>query len=139
MLVHVVGGSSAPAGGFAALAGALRSSTSDLIKWNDALFQGRVVNSDLFEVMTTPARLNDGRLSSENRFDMDPSEPDGEYGFGLRIGQFQGHREIGHEGDILGFNAAIATYPDHDQLTVVVLANTPGAQSGWKSKSPTSS
>jgi hypothetical protein len=105
-------------------AGALRSSANDLIKWNEELFKGAVMPPDLLEVMMTPARLNDGRLSSENRFDMDPAEPGGEYGFGLRIGQFDGHRQIGHEGDIFGFNAAIDTYPDVDRLTVVVLANT---------------
>ena len=106
-------------------AGALRSSTSDLIKWNDALFRGRVVNPDLVKAMMTPARLNDGRLASENRINMDAAEPHGGYGFGLRIEQFDGYREIGHEGDLFGFNAAMDTYPDDDQLTVVVLANTP--------------
>jgi D-alanyl-D-alanine carboxypeptidase len=105
-------------------AGALRSSTRDLLKWNDALFQGRVVRPDLVKTMMTPARLNDGRLASENRVDMEAAESHGEYGFGLRVGQFGGHPEIGHEGDIFGFNAAMDTYPD-DQLTVVVLANTP--------------
>jgi D-alanyl-D-alanine carboxypeptidase len=106
-------------------AGGLRSSTRDLIKWNDALFQGGIVNLDLVNAMMTPARLSDGRLSSENRFDMDPTEPSTEYGFGLRIAWFDGHREIGHEGDIFGFNAAMDTYPDDDRLTIVVLANTP--------------
>lgn len=106
-------------------AGALRSSTSDLIKWNEALFQGKVVNLDLVKAMMTPARLNDGRLASQNRINMDTAESHGEYGFGIRIGQFDGYREIGHEGDIFGFNAAMDTYPDDGQLTVVILANTP--------------
>ncbi len=106
-------------------AGALRSSARDLVTWNDALFQGRVVNPDLLKIMTTPARLNDGRLASANRVNMDAAEPQGEYGFGLRIGTLDGHREIGHEGDIFGFNAVLDSYPDDDALTIVVLANTP--------------
>lgn len=106
-------------------AGALRSSTRDLITWNDALFRGAVVKPDLLAAMTTPARLKDGRLSSENRVNMAAAEPHGEYGFGLRIDQLDGHREIGHEGDIFGFNAAMDRYPDDKELTVVVLANTP--------------
>jgi CubicO group peptidase (beta-lactamase class C family) len=107
-------------------AGALRSSARDLITWNDALFRGAVVSPNLFKAMTIPARLNDGRLASENRVDMAAAEAHGEYGLGLRIGTLDGHREIGHEGDILGFNAVLDTYPDDDGLTVVVLANTPG-------------
>jgi D-alanyl-D-alanine carboxypeptidase len=111
-------------------AGSLRSSTRDLITWNEALFQGRVVKPDLVKAMMTPTRLNDGRLASENRVDMDAAESHGEYGFGLRIGQLGGHREIGHEGDIFGFNAAIDAYPDDDGLTVAVLANTPAGAYG---------
>jgi hypothetical protein len=30
----------------------------------------------------------------------------------MRIHSLDGHREIGHEGDIFGFNAALYTYPD---------------------------
>jgi CubicO group peptidase (beta-lactamase class C family) len=111
-------------------AGSLRSSTRDLINWTNVLFQGRVVDPALVTAMMTPARLNDGRLSSANRINMDPAESYGEYGFGLRIGQFLGRREIGHEGDIFGFNAAMDTYPEDDQLTVVVLANTPAGAFG---------
>ena len=110
--------------------GALRSSARDLITWNDALFRGAVVSPDLVKAMTTPARLNDGRLASENRVDMDAAESHGEYGFGLRIGQLDNHREIGHEGDIFGFNAVLDTYPDDDRLTIVVLANTPAGAFG---------
>lgn len=105
-------------------AGALRSSADDLIKWSNGLFAGKVVDPSSLDAMLTPARLTDGRLARLNRRDPDPSEPAGDYGFGIRIGGFEGHREIGHEGDIPGFNAALDTYPDDDQLTVAVVANT---------------
>ncbi len=105
-------------------AGAIRTSADDLIKWSNGLFAGKVVDQSLLTEMLTPARLNDGRLASLNRVDMDPSEPAGDYGFGIRIGRYNGHREIGHEGDIFGFNAALDTYPD-DHFTVAVVANTP--------------
>jgi CubicO group peptidase (beta-lactamase class C family) len=107
-------------------AGALRSSADDLIKWSNSLFAGKAVDQSLLSAMLTPARLADGRLASLNRLNMDPSELAGDYGFGIEIGAFEGHREIGHEGDIPGFNAALDTYPDDDLLTVVILANTPG-------------
>jgi D-alanyl-D-alanine carboxypeptidase len=106
-------------------AGALRTSADDLIKWANGLFGDKVVDQPTLAQMLTPARLTDGRLASLARYQMDPSEPTGDYGFGIRIGRFEGHREIGHEGDIFGFNAALDTYPD-DQFTVAVVANTPG-------------
>lgn len=107
-------------------AGSLRTSADDLIKWSNALFAGKVTDQASLDAMLTPARLNDGRLASLERFKTPPSEPTGDYGFGMRIGRFQGHREIGHGGDIFGFNAALYSYPDDDKLTIVVLANTEG-------------
>jgi D-alanyl-D-alanine carboxypeptidase len=106
-------------------AGAMRSSARDLIKWNDALLRGNVVTSALIQQMVAPAHLADGRLTSQGRFNTDPTDPGGEYGYAMRIDSLDGHREIGHEGDIFGFNAALYSYPD-DRFTVVVLANTPG-------------
>ena len=104
-------------------AGALRSTADDLTKWTAALFAGRVVDSQLFDAMITPARLLDGKLASTRRVNMPSSEPGGDYGFGIRIGRLDGQPEIGHEGDIPGFNAAVDTYPEQ-AFTVVVLANT---------------
>jgi CubicO group peptidase (beta-lactamase class C family) len=106
-------------------AGALRSSAMDLVKWMQALMSGRVVDARSLQEMTTPARLSDGRLASVNRVNMYPSEPAGDYGFGIWIMSFDGHRQIGHEGDIPGFQAALFTYPD-DRITIAVVANTPG-------------
>ncbi|HEX3920260.1 MAG TPA: serine hydrolase domain-containing protein [Caulobacteraceae bacterium] len=106
-------------------AGALRSSAMDLAKWMQALIGGRVVDAGSLQEMMTPARLSDGRLASANRVNMDPSEPAGDYGFGIRIMSFDGHRQIGHDGDIPGFQAALFTYPD-DRITIAVVANTSG-------------
>jgi len=106
-------------------AGALRSSGMDLVKWMQALMSGRVVDARSLQEMTTPARLSDGRLASANRVNLDPSDPGGDYGFGIRIMSFDGHRQIGHDGDIPGFQAALFTYPD-DRITIAVVANTPG-------------
>jgi D-alanyl-D-alanine carboxypeptidase len=108
-------------------AGAVRSTADDLTTWTNALFSGRVVDPRLFETMITPARLLDGKLASTHRVNVPSSEPGGNYGFGIRIGRLDGQPEIGHEGDIPGFNAAVDTYPQQG-FTVVVLANTdPGA------------
>jgi hypothetical protein len=44
------------------------------------------------------------------------------YGFGWMVSQFRGLKEVGHGGDITGFNSYIARYPD-EQFTVIVLSN----------------
>lgn len=104
-------------------AGALRSTADDMTTWTNALFSGRVFDPRLFEAMITPARLLDGKMASARRVNMPSSEPGGDYGFGIRIGRLDGQPEIGHEGDIPGFQAAVYTYPQQG-FTVVVLANT---------------
>ncbi|HEV2362947.1 MAG TPA: serine hydrolase domain-containing protein [Caulobacteraceae bacterium] len=106
-------------------AGALRSSAMDLAKWTQALTSGRVVDARSWREMTTPARLSDGRLASANKVNKDPSELAGDYGLGIRITSFEGHRRIGHEGGIPGFQAALSIYPD-DRTTIAVVANTFG-------------
>jgi CubicO group peptidase (beta-lactamase class C family) len=89
----------------------MRSSARDLIKWNDALLRGDVLTSASILQMATPADLADGRLTSQGRFNTDPTDPGGEYGYAMRIHSLDGHREIGHEGDIFGFNAALYALP----------------------------
>ena len=42
------------------------------------------------------------------------------------LGDFAGHRRIGHPGDIYGFSAQYSYYPD-DDLTIVILTNSQNA------------
>jgi len=90
-------------------AGALYSTTGDLLKWEQALFGGKVLTAASLAKMTTPFK-ND-------------------YAFGLGIETTGGHRRISHGGGIEGFNTDLAYYPD-DKLTVVVLANLNGPAAG---------
>jgi D-alanyl-D-alanine carboxypeptidase len=92
-------------------AGALLSTTNDLATWEGALVSGKVLGQAALREMTQPARLKDGRPTSSI------------YGLGLRLVDAQGHRRIGHEGEIFGFNSFVAAYPDQD-LVVAVIANT---------------
>ncbi|MFW6198961.1 MAG: serine hydrolase [Gemmatimonadota bacterium] len=96
-------------------AGALCSTVPDLLVWSDALRTGRVVARNSYRQMTTPGTLNDGSATS--------------YGFGLMLGELEGHARIGHGGGIPGFNAVLTHYPDAD-LDIVVLSNTNGAHPG---------
>ena len=92
-------------------AGALCSNVLDLLRWQQGLEHGEVVSTASYELMTTPAPLNDG------------TELD--YGYGLGIDTLDNHRRIAHGGGINGFVTMAARYPD-DDLSVIVLTNTPG-------------
>jgi CubicO group peptidase (beta-lactamase class C family) len=89
-------------------AGGLYSTTGDLLRWEQGLFGGRVLSRASLQKMTTPFKED--------------------YAFGLSVRVVDGHRLIEHGGDIEGFNAHLAYYPD-DRVTVVVLANLSGPES----------
>lgn len=91
-------------------AGALCSTARDLVRWTDALIDGRVVNTQSFERMTTPTTLTTGETRS--------------YGYGLTRERLGPHEVIQHGGGINGFSAFLAWYPEQD-LKIAVLANGP--------------
>ena len=95
-------------------AGALCSTVGDMVRWESALFGGKVVGASSLAQMTTPAKLTSNRPMP--------------YGFGLVPDTVAGHHVIGHGGGINGFISHEEYYPD-DTLTVVVLANTAPAPS----------
>lgn len=109
-------------------AGAMRSSASDLVKWNAALFGGKVLKPDSWKAMIAPGRLNDGKLSSTAMPKVDGAGPS-EYGFALGIAKLEGHTRIGHGGGIFGFNTSLQEFPD-DRITVAVIANSIGPKVG---------
>ena len=94
-------------------AGSLGSSVMDLITWQHALSNQRLLSEESYSRMTTP-----GTLISRKKLD---------YGYGLMVGELSGRRKISHGGDINGFRTQLAYYPE-DKLTVVVLCNTGAAQ-----------
>lgn len=90
-------------------AGSLGASVLDLMKWQTALVENRLLKTESYARMKTPATLNDGSKTT--------------YGYGLAMGSLEGHRKVAHGGGINGFRSQLAYYPD-DRLTVVVLCNT---------------
>ena len=86
-------------------AGALYSTTRDLLKWEQALFAGKVVSKASLDRMTTPFK-ND-------------------YAFGLTSRLVKERRVIAHSGGIDGFNTAMAYYPD-SRTVIIVLSNVNG-------------
>ena len=87
-------------------AGALYSTTGDLLRWEQGLFGGKVISPASLTKMTTPFK-ND-------------------YAFGLGVRTLNGHKLIDHGGGIEGFNTQMSYYPD-DKLTVIVLSNLNGS------------
>jgi CubicO group peptidase (beta-lactamase class C family) len=86
-------------------AGALYSTTHDLLKWEQGLFGGKVVSRASLDRMTTPFK-ND-------------------YAFGLISVTVNGRRMIWHNGGIDGFNSYMAYFPD-TRTVVAVLSNVNG-------------
>ncbi|WP_157995422.1 serine hydrolase domain-containing protein [Peristeroidobacter soli] len=109
-------------------AGAMRSSASDLVKWNAALFGGKVLQPASFQAMIAPGRLNDGKLSSTAMTKEGDALPS-EYGYALGIAKVEGHTRIGHGGGIFGFNSSLQEFPD-DHVTIAVIANGIGPKVG---------
>jgi len=90
-------------------AGGLCSTVLDLVRWERALEDGRVVSPAMLRAMRTPARLPDGLQVDD--------------GYGTRLGLTGRHRKIGHTGGGQSNKAVLARYPD-DDVTVAVLLNT---------------
>jgi CubicO group peptidase (beta-lactamase class C family) len=90
-------------------AGALYSTTHDLLKWEQALFANRIVSKASLDRMITPFK-ND-------------------YALGLTSTVVNGRRVIAHGGGIDGFNTHLAYYPE-SRTTVIVLSNVNGTVPG---------
>jgi len=90
-------------------AGAIYSTTGDLLKWEHGLFGGKVLNADSLKLMTTPGK--------------------GNYGMGVSIENHDGVRVVSHGGGIEGFNTHLAYAPEK-QIAVVVISNVNGGAPG---------
>jgi len=89
-------------------AGAIISTVGDLSKWNAALNTEEILNNASKTAMWTSGKLNNGKET--------------EYGFGWRVGPYQGHKNIGHSGSTSGFSASLQRFPN-DKVSVIVLCN----------------
>jgi D-alanyl-D-alanine carboxypeptidase len=90
----------------AGAAGGLVSTVGDLLKWNLALHEGRVLKSATYTQMITPV----GKAVAAN------------YGFGIELATVQGRPMLEHDGGIFGFASMLEYVPGAD-ISVVVLQN----------------
>lgn len=91
--------------GWVAAAGAMFSTPSDLVTWDLALVDGKVLKPESFELMTSPRRLNDGTLSN--------------YGCGLAMGNRGGVAFLSHTGAVNGFHALNIVVPSTRSAAVL--------------------
>jgi CubicO group peptidase (beta-lactamase class C family) len=118
-------------------AGSIRSSASDLAKWNAALYGGKILKPASLAAMLAPGKLKNGENSgiamekgmATAGAPSDPTTTHREYGYALFTSQVSGHRKIDHGGGIYGFSSSLSEFPD-DKTTVVVLTNTIGKDVG---------
>lgn len=89
-------------------AGALYSTSADLLRWTQGLYGGRLLSAASLARMITPGLSN--------------------YGYGVMVND-AGRRSITHSGGIEGFNTQLTYYPD-SRITVAVLANLNGNAAG---------
>jgi len=83
-------------------AGAIYSTTEDLLKWENALFGKKLLSAASLKKMITPFKED--------------------YASGLFVAKNNGHTVIRHGGDIQGFNTSLSYHPDR-KITVAVLGN----------------
>ncbi len=88
--------------------GSLGSSVLDLLKWQTALNENKLISRQSYNKMIEPGILTDGKHTT--------------YGYGFFMSNLNGHRKIDHGGTINGFRAQLSAYPD-DGFTVTVLCN----------------
>jgi CubicO group peptidase (beta-lactamase class C family) len=89
-------------------AGGLASTLEDMILWDSALREERLLDHTTQARMYSPVCLVDGR--TEN------------YGFGWEIGHYRQHHYVCHAGGIPGYSAFFGRFPD-DELTIILLSN----------------
>lgn len=104
-------GSKAESPDWAFAAGAIASTARDLVTWDDALRAPGFLDASSLDEMFAPGTLDDGGST--------------DYAFGWVVAEHNGHRLRWHNGEVTGYHAMNATFPD-DRTDVVVLTNTGG-------------
>jgi CubicO group peptidase (beta-lactamase class C family) len=92
-------------------AGALYSTIEDLYRWNEGIFNGRVLDAASLKAAFAPVNVSEGQTNSDTGC-----------GFGWFISHYRGLREISHGGGLQGFSSFLLRLPEA-QFTVVVLVN----------------
>ena len=88
--------------------GELAMPVGDLLRWDISMMNESLLSHASYAVMESPTRLRNGLYSN--------------YGLGVSAGAWNGHRMVSHNGEVGGFVAWNAIFPE-DHVAVVVLTN----------------
>lgn len=83
-------------------AGALYSTTHDLLRWNRGLYEGKLLKPESLNEMLTPGLQN--------------------YGYGVVVRDTSAGKEMQHDGSIEGFSTTLS-YRFRDKVSVIALSN----------------
>jgi CubicO group peptidase (beta-lactamase class C family) len=92
-------------------AGTLYSTVEDLFRWNEGIFNSRVLDAASLKAAFTPVKMFENQVNSDSG-----------YGFGWFIGRHRGLLEISHGGGLNGFLTHLLRVPD-EKFSVTVLTN----------------
>ncbi len=95
-------------------AGGIVTTKADLIKWDKAFMNGRILPLKVVKLMMQPVELKNGKP--------------GDYGLGFELMNDPGMKVAGNNGVGIGFNAANMDFLN-DGLTIIVLTNTTNGNS----------
>lgn len=87
------------------------STCEDLLRFSQALQEGKLISSHMLDKMLTPY-VNEGSKGNQTKYQ----------GYGFQVWDIGGVRRFGHPGRFTGVNARFDVYPDLG-FTVVALAN----------------
>ncbi|HEX7152429.1 MAG TPA: serine hydrolase domain-containing protein [Thermoanaerobaculia bacterium] len=88
-------------------AGAICSTTADLVRWSHLLATGGVVLPGSYATMTTPTRLTNNAVAP--------------YGLGQFLQNQLGRTAVWHTGGIPGFQTSLLYFPDRDMAVAVII------------------
>lgn len=88
-------------------AGALYSTAGDLMKWNEAVFSGKVLKDETLRKAFTAVKASGAGMK---------------YGYGWMIGRQRGLPVISHAGGLNGFQSNLVRFPEQN-LTIIALHN----------------
>jgi CubicO group peptidase (beta-lactamase class C family) len=88
-------------------AGGILSSAYDLAKWDEVLYGDRLLSAESKAAMWTATVLPNGENTG--------------YGFGWSVGPYRGLASQSHGGQVAGFVASFALYPEQDAAIIVFL------------------
>ncbi len=88
--------------------GGLTSTVNDLAKWDHAVSKPGLFTKESLDLMFSPNRVDGSN-----------------YAFGWVVDTMNGHKYVWHNGEVGGFHAINATFPD-ESLAIIILANNDG-------------